>query len=792
MNIRRKPILKAKRSMSNRSIRARASRRVMDATAPRVVEYQKHLLDTLQATVRGISNYGEDLAGLLLLAIGFIGMLALLGFSQGTWTSAVSSLLLVWLGWGAALAPLAFLVVGSVLVARGMGWKHRISWVRVVLVEIAVLFLLGGAHLRLAAHVADDRNMEIDAVWQSGGMLVQALDGKGGGKIGWAVATFFAELFTDPTGWMLVVLGVAALSVALGLRWQHFLFGMISLQRNLAHSQGTNSPRPVRARALSASRGKTARSSGSGEVRFTVADHDDHQAAKPHRRSKVMPPMELLGEGEPLRPSESDINRNAEIIEDTLHEFGVPAEVIDFRVGPAVTQFAVQPGFVEKVGKDGGVRRQKVRVAHISNRASDLTLALSARSIRIEAPVPGQSFVGIEVPNRLKTSVGLRSVIESREFQDINSPLAIALGRDVSGIPVAADLGSMPHLLIAGTTGSGKSVCITSIVTCLIFNNAPRDLRLVMVDPKKVELIRFNGLPHLLGRVEVELDRIIGTLRWMTKEMDRRYRKMEKMGARDIDDYNQKIQRRRGQEKLPRIVVVIDELADLMMMAQNETEQTLVRLAQMARATGIHLLVATQRPSTDILTGLIKANFAARISFAVASSTDSRVILDSTGAEALLGQGDMLFLSPDAPAPVRIQGVLTHDAEADAIVEHWRKDVATDSNRAVSDADDAQTQNQDMEAPWDDTLRQQAEVADKDDQILQAVDVVRRQRTASASLLQRKLKIGYPRAARLMDELFDMGVVGEPRQGGKTREVLLQSEGEPELGSTDNGSDVSE
>ena len=420
-------------------------------------------------------------------------------------------------------------------------------------------------------------------------------------------------------------------------------------------------------------------------------------------------------------------------------------------------------------------------MAQISRRIRDLTLALSAQRIRIEAPVPGQSYVGIEVPNSQKTFVSLRDVIESHSFNNIQSSLAIALGRDVSGEPVAADLGTMPHILIAGTTGSGKSVCITSIITCLICNNSPDDLRLVMIDPKKVELIRFNGLPHLLGRVEVELDRILGTLRWMTREMDRRYRKMEKMGARDLHDYNVRIKRRRAEKPLPRIVVVVDELADLMMMAQHETEQTLVRLAQMSRATGIHLVVATQRPSTDILTGVIKANFPTRISFRVASATDSRVILDSNGAESLLGQGDMLFLGTDAAGAVRIQGVMTTDAEIDAVVDHWSKVVDSDTGNNEWNSDDedkARLQIQAKVAPWDDLIKQQQEVADKDDQIIHAITVVKKHRTASASLLQRKLKIGYPRAARLMDELYEMGVVGEPRQGGKTREVLIKSEDE--------------
>ncbi len=793
MSTRIKPWVKAKLTGSKRRSRKRTTRRVMAATTPREAEFQHRLLGTLLATARGLRSYGEDMAGVVLLASGIISMLALLGLSQGTWTAVVSDVLVVWLGWGAALAPISLLAFGSVLFARGMGRRRSVPWVRVLSAELVALCVLGGAHLRIAATAAADRGVELAAVLQGGGMVAQALDGKGGGKIGWAVAVFAGELASGSAGWLLAIVGGSALTVTLGWRWQQMLFGLISLQGIMEHAQGATEPGSgrVRRRAAAVPPSPRAAHSGGEGQRFTVAAHHDRRSIKPRRRSKLLPPLKLLGDGEPLRPSESEINQNAEIIEHTLQEFGVPAEVIDFRVGPSVTQFAVQPGFVEKAGKDGSVRRHKVRVAQISNRARDLTLALSARSIRVEAPVPGQSFVGIEVPNRQKTNVGLRSVIESQPFQGIKSPLAIALGRDVSGAPVAADLAAMPHLMIAGTTGSGKSVCITSIVTCLIFNNHPDNLRLVMVDPKKVELVRFNGLPHLLGRVEVELDRIIGTLRWMTREMDRRYRKMEKIGARDLDDYNNKIMRRPGNEKLPRIVVVVDELADLMMMAQNETEQTLVRLAQMARATGIHLLVATQRPSTDILTGLIKANFAARISFAVASSTDSRVILDTTGAESLLGQGDMLFLSPDASAPMRIQGVFTSDAEVDDIVEHWRERVdayGVDDHSAAED--ETRLQIQTKEAPWDDLLRERAQVLDKDEQILQAVEVVKRHRTASASLLQRKLKIGYPRAARLMDELFEMGVVGEPRQGGKTREVLLHPEDTSESERSADGPDA--
>lgn len=374
--------------------------------------------------------------------------------------------------------------------------------------------------------------------------------------------------------------------------------------------------------------------------------------------------------------------------------------------------------------------------------------------------------MGIEVPNQKATLVRLKPLLQTETFHKISSPLAIALGRDVAGAAVVADLTSMPHLLIAGTTGSGKSVCITSIATCLSFNNTPEDLRIVMIDPKMVELIRFNGLPHLFGKVETELERIIGVLRWCTVEMDRRYRLLEEAKARDIDMYNQKKKRRKDAEQLPRVVILIDELADLMMMAPDQTEHTLVRLAQMARAVGIHLVVATQRPSTDILTGLIKANFPARISFAVASGIDSRVILDGPGAETLLGKGDMLYLSPEAGAPVRLQGAFVSDKEVEGLIQYWQKEIEIgDDETSVP--------------PWEDLLKRQVALGDRDDVLEQAIELVRLRGEASASMLQRGLRVGYPRAARLMDELEELGVVGRAQSGGRTREVLISDDEDP-------------
>jgi S-DNA-T family DNA segregation ATPase FtsK/SpoIIIE len=485
------------------------------------------------------------------------------------------------------------------------------------------------------------------------------------------------------------------------------------------------------------------------------------------QRDERLPPLDLLSNEPPFRADERNINLTAGLIEKTLAEFGIPARVVGFRVGPTVTQFAVEPGFVERSGNEGDAARQKVRVAQISALSRDLALALSAERLRIQAPVPGRPYIGIEVPNAHSAVVRLKPILESEAFFNLNSSLAIALGRDVSGQPVVADLGRMPHLLIAGTTGSGKSVCIAAITNCLVMNNLPEDLRLVMIDPKMVELVRFNGLPHLYGRVETDLQRILGVLHWTVFEMDRRYKLLEASKARNLDSYNRKARRRKDIEPLPRIIVFIDELADLMMSAPEETEPTLVRLAQMARATGIHLVVATQRPSTDVVTGLIKANFPARISFAVASSVDSRVILDTTGAESLLGRGDMLFVPPDAQSPLRSQGVMVSDQEVERVITFWQKTYPA---------------SLDEQPPWEKLLEEEAILADRDDLVKKAIAIVRETQRASASMLQRRLRIGYPRAARLIDELEALGVIGPSQGGGREREVIIGPEDElPDL-----------
>jgi S-DNA-T family DNA segregation ATPase FtsK/SpoIIIE len=472
-------------------------------------------------------------------------------------------------------------------------------------------------------------------------------------------------------------------------------------------------------------------------------------------KSHDLPSLELLLDNPAALTDESFIHAKAVQIEKTLEEFGIPIRVAGYRVGPTIIQYAIEPGFIEKVNDNGDIVKKKVRVSQIAGLKKDLTLALSVDRLRIEAPIPGHAFVGVEIPNRNSVLVRLKAVLESVEFKKQKSLLSLALGLDVSGNPIIADLVKMPHLLIAGTTGSGKSVCITSIISCIVMNNSPRDLRIAILDPKMVELVRFNGLPHLIGKVETQIDRMLAVLAWAIKEMEERYIKLEEVNARDLDAYNLKMIRR-GKPKLPKIVIVIDELADLMLSEAEKTETYLVRLAQMARATGIHLVVATQRPSTDIITGLIKANFPARISFMMASSVDSRVILDMNGAETLMGKGDMLFLDPETAGLKRTQCIMIDDREIERIINHWQSQSNLEDDYSIT-------------APWESFVESQS--SSKDKLLDQAIHLVQEEGYASTSRLQRKLRIGFPRAARLMDELEERGVVGPQESGGRVRKV---------------------
>jgi S-DNA-T family DNA segregation ATPase FtsK/SpoIIIE len=706
------------------------------------------------AVVERAMLYADDLGAVVLIALALVTTLGLIGLTHGVLVDPWVSILRRWFGLGAFLFPLAMAIGASVLVIRRQGRLIPVHWPRVVAFEICIAAALG-----------------LMSVFD-GMVLPRAEAGYGGGLVGWGISTLLENLLGafGRTAVLLVamlVFGIYALRNTV-ITIANWLWRLRRAQpRSDAEAPQAESPVAVVVRPKQTTPTSTrpiSRLPRAYRKSFKIKEVTEEKPVKPIPRDQRLPPLDLLEEGKIVQVTSKEINQTAGMIEKTLADFGIPARVVDFRSGPAVTQFAVEPGFIEHLGSDGQIRRQKVRVSQISALANDLALTLSAPTLRIEAPVPGRAYVGVEVPNRRPTLVRLRPILGTKNFQSVSSPLAIALGRDVAGSGVVADLAAMPHLLIAGTTGSGKSVCIAAIATCLMANNAPEDMRMVMIDPKMVELLRFNGLPHLYGKVETELDRIIGVLRWCTVEMDRRYRLLEEAKARDIEVYNRRVRRRRDADQLPRIILMIDELADLMMMAPDQTEHTLIRLAQMARATGIHLVLATQRPSTDILTGLIKANFPARISFAVASSVDSRVILDTTGAETLLGQGDMLFLSPEAGSPVRLQGVFVDDREIERLIDYWQEELGEWVQGP---------------APWEDFLARQAVLDDKDDILEEAIELVKSRGQASASMLQRALRIGYPRAARLMDELEELGVVGRAQTGGRTREVLIGDDEDP-------------
>lgn len=464
------------------------------------------------------------------------------------------------------------------------------------------------------------------------------------------------------------------------------------------------------------------------------------------RRSAAKPfPLTLLMSSDE-RPTSGDIDIQKEIIRKTLATFDISVEMGEVSVGPTVTQFTLRPA-------------EGVKLAQITTLSNDLSLALAAHPIRIEAPIPGKSLVGIEVPNQSKAIVKLRDILESGAFKKRETNLSFALGQDVAGNPNAVALDKMPHLLIAGATGSGKSVCINTLLLSLLYTNSPDALRLILVDPKRVELTPFNDIPHLLTPVITSVDKTINALRWVTGEMDRRFKLLEESGKRNIAGYNANGR----DEQLPYIVVVIDELADLMAVAATEVEAVIIRLAQMARAVGIHLVVATQRPSVDVITGLIKANITARIAFSVASGTDSRTILDTTGAEKLLGRGDMLYISAELSKPKRLQGAFVTDEEIESVTRFLRQQDKPVYEPGVTE----------KQVSLDIGVGTDGE-GDNDELYDEAKDIVVRAGKASASYLQRRLRIGYARAARLLDLLEEHGVIG-PGDGAKPREVYVQS-----------------
>jgi S-DNA-T family DNA segregation ATPase FtsK/SpoIIIE len=695
----------------------------------------------------------REAVGLALLALSGVLLASLAGVARGSLAEQTTFLVRQAVGWGAYLVAITVGAAGGVLLVRGLPAPLDIPWGRVLGGEIAFVVSLGLAHL--ATRPADSLGL--------------ASQGGGGGFVGWAVSQALVDALGLPLATLLLLTsGLVGVGLILGQTTLDLLWALAESATAVEPVTPTLYPSEQTGEGRAAARRRPATQAGTSPLPRKRGPVRQGTNARGRRGSSQvvlspeedLPPLDLLDAPNPQTIREADARERADLIERTLASFGVPARVVSINQGPTITQFGVEPGFIERRGPDGKLRPRKVRVSRIQSLSNDLALALSAAPIRIQAPVPGRSVVGIEVPNRKISLVSLRGIMESKTFRELDVPLRLALGQDVSGNPVIGDLGVMPHLLIAGATGSGKSVCINAIIACLLFTHPPERLKLLLVDPKRVELVNFNGIPHLLAPAVVEMDEVVSALYWATREMERRFELFARAGVRNIEAYNL-IAEKRGEDQLFYLVVVMDELADLMLVAPDETERLVCRLAQLARATGIHLVIATQRPSVDVVTGLIKANFPARISFAVTSQVDSRVILDMPGAEKLLGRGDMLFQAPDSPSPIRAQGAYVSDRELTKLVRFWKRAWGARAPAGEAEA-----------VPWQGLAHPGGETTE-DRLIQEAIDVIKHHQTASASFLQRRLRIGYPRAARLLDELEKMGIVGPSEGGGRSREVLI-------------------
>jgi S-DNA-T family DNA segregation ATPase FtsK/SpoIIIE len=788
-----------RRSSKSRSSRSRRSSSRSRSSKPKI---------NLSALLR------VEILGIAVLALAILTFLSLISPNQGQVTSRWLALLRQGFGWGAYLMPVILGAVGLGMLMAGFGRLPPVQWEKVFGLVLVYLAMMGISHLLTP----------VEDPW------TVVTEGRGGGLLGWAVGYGLEYAIGRVGAYVLLIaflliaviliMGQSTSDIAVAVAlWFDELRERVALwraeraaraearaaekasyevnPRATGRSKGRRT-RPARSRATAAPKqplviGDEAEPAAAAVMQAPGPVADARAAAPVQEVAKPAPSFGALGKPRPSRRgdgklapwrlpdvkrvlddlsdqeiSQAEIQHQVQVIEKTLDSFGVPARVVEVNQGPVITQFGVEPGFT--VGRGG--KETKVKVSRITSLVDDLSLALAAAPIRIEAPVPGRPIVGIEVPNSEVALVSLRGIMESQPFKRLRrkTMLPIALGENVAGEPIVTDLMTMPHLLIAGATGSGKSVCINAIIACFLCTNTPDTLQMIMIDPKRVELTGYNGIPHLLAPVVVDLERVVGTLQWVTREMEQRYRRFAKVGARNIEDFNQRVVAGE-QERMPYIVVFIDELADLMMIAPDDVEKHICRIAQMARATGIHLIIATQRPSVDVVTGLIKANFPARISFMVTSGTDSRVIIDTVGAERLLGQGDMLFMSPDASSPMRLQGCFVSPAELDRLIGYWRRESAERKGETMPGDEFVQSALptlQEMQEPEPDPL------PGADDELLpQAVELVKKEGRASTTLLQRRLRIGYARASRIIAVMEERGIVGPDQGGSLGREVLV-------------------
>jgi S-DNA-T family DNA segregation ATPase FtsK/SpoIIIE len=730
-----------------------------------------------KAPSSGLSlDHKLDILGVIMVFVGLPTLLSLFSANRSGATGNWLFLLGQAFGWGVYLFPIGLILVGLWLVLRNFERIPGLSFERLLGLGLFYGNVLAILHFALMPASETDSYSLAEA-------------GLGGGYLGALILEFLRGSLgmggaaIALLAWLIISLTLMLdVSVADLFKWLPSLVLRLQDAWDEWRSQRREEPKgvlvfPGAKQAAAAGTGSAGSSNSPPGAAGTAPSASFVHSGPPGVEPVwTLPAIEqILEPGQETDYDDESDRHRANIIEETLASFGAPVNVVEINRGPTITQFGVEPDFVEN--RNG---RMRVRVGKIASLADDLALALSARTIRVQAPVPGKGYVGIEVPNEGNNLVALRDVIESDAFRKVKPPLRFALGQDVAGSAVAADLSAMPHLLVAGATGSGKSVCVNSIICCYLLNNTPEDLRIIMVDPKRVELTGYNGIPHLLAPVVVEMERVVAALQWVLREMDNRYHKLAEAGSRNITEYNN-LMTSRNSKKMPRLVVIIDELADLMMLAPEETERAITRLAQLARATGIHLILATQRPSVDVVTGLIKANIPARIAFAVASGVDSRVILDQPGAERLLGRGDMLFQAPDSPAPLRLQGVFVSDIEIQRLVAYWQ-DQAGATPVAAQIASSSSADSLPLGVPlkqiplWDDGKPDE----DKDPLFNEALDLARRQGRASISMLQRRLRIGYTRAARIIESMQEKGLIGD-QAGPQGFEILDYGDAAPPI-----------
>ncbi|MHB8916463.1 MAG: DNA translocase FtsK [Desulfocucumaceae bacterium] len=724
------------------------------------------------------SHFKFEMMGIALITLAALGTASLFTNALG----AVGSLLIRFMEIIAGESK--YLIILSLAMA---GFKLITEKSRFRITPRAAGFIILGLVFLTLAHMEIPR----DDLFRYG------LKGRGGGMVGAAAAYAATSCFGNVgtyiilaslslisllmiTGYTLAQLGLLAALRAkkAGSRMWGWIFNFLTEEMDEVEYREDYPPAP---RINGVSRQEQAGTPEAGEI--SVQREEDPRIKKKSSRTQVeipdipvkslvdgrpyrLPPLTLLKASEKNKSEVSDreIADRTRILETTLESFGISSKVSGISVGPAITRYEIQPP-------------PGVKVSRIVGLADDIALNLAAPGVRIEAPIPGKAAVGIEVPNREISPVALRELIESKEFINAQSRLSTVLGKDIAGAPVLADLGKMPHLLVAGATGAGKSVCINTLIANILFKATPDEVKLLMIDPKMVELTTYNGIPHLISPVVTDAKKAAGTLRWAVKEMERRYELFASAVVRDIERYNKQCNKNTEEQglTLPYIVIIIDELADLMMVAPADVEDSICRLAQMARAAGIHLVIATQRPSVDVITGLIKANIPSRISFAVSSLVDSRTILDMGGAEKLLGRGDMLFFPVGAPKPVRVQGAYLSDQEVEALVLYLKEQAQPVYDEQVLTMPPAEGRSSDPDDDYDELLPQ-------------SVKIFIESGTASISMLQRRLHIGYARAARLVDIMERRGIVGgfegsKPRSIKMTLEQFQQTFGSQGLGS---------